>query len=124
MNAEYPLVIYDDDCGFCINMLHQLDIFESNEYSTLAFSEVTPEIESQLPPEYTDCFHILTDKTVYSCGDALRYLLNRRYNNPTITTLLNTSPATITASIGYNIVASNRGKASRIYSFIFSDSNK
>mgnify|MGYP002760731503 CR=1 FL=1 len=64
-----PILVYDDECGFCMYMIQWLLRF--GEFNTVGYSELTVEQENRLPDEYDTCMHLLTADAVYSCGKAL-----------------------------------------------------
>lgn len=70
-----PRLVYDDDCGFCMYMIHWLLRF--GEFEPVGFSELTPDQEARLPDEYDTCMHLLTADAVYSCGKALEQCVGR-----------------------------------------------
>lgn len=72
---EHPTLVYDDDCGFCT---WWADFFAANSrFHIVGFSELTQEQRERLPSDYERCAHLLTDDTVYSCGEAVEVALRR-----------------------------------------------
>lgn len=67
--------IYDDQCGFCSWLAsffaHRTDI------SAVGFSEIDSDLESELPAEYQECSHLVTESGVYSCGASIEEALIR-----------------------------------------------
>lgn len=107
-------LIYDDACGFCMWTLSQIPNRITDQYEYIGFSELTPELEEELPPAYEDSFHIIRrdaegkPMTVHSGGDGLQHLFagqpsTIQYNvvmSPLVTDL---------SDLGYMVVAKNRG---------------
>lgn len=63
-----PLLVYDDDCGFCtwsagLALRHA-------EFEAVGFRELSPEQRARLPDDYERCAHLVTDDAIYSCGAA------------------------------------------------------
>lgn len=63
---DEPILVYDDDCGFCTWSARYVAGRSSVEL--VGFSELTDELLERLPEDYEDCAHLLTDDEVYSCG--------------------------------------------------------
>ena len=73
---EYPpRLVYDDDCGFCTWCAEFAA--KRGEFTLVGFSDLTPDQLARLPAEYEDCAHLLTDDSVYSCGEAIEEALTR-----------------------------------------------
>ncbi|WP_136687725.1 thiol-disulfide oxidoreductase DCC family protein [Halorhabdus amylolytica] len=64
-----PTLVYDDDCGFCTRSARF--VARHGSVRIVGFSELSHEQRERLPPEYQECAHLLTDDTVYSCGEAV-----------------------------------------------------
>ncbi len=61
--------VYDDDCGFCT---WWADFFaQRTDLEIVGFDELTEAQLEQLPDDYESCSHLLSDGTVYSCGEAI-----------------------------------------------------
>lgn len=68
-------LVYDDDCGFCT---WWADFFaDRSDVRVVGFAELTPELREQLPEDYEDCSHLVTDDGVYSCGASIEEALVR-----------------------------------------------
>jgi len=61
-----PILVYDDDCGFCTWSARFVAARSSVEL--VGFSELTDDLLERLPEEYEDCAHLVTEEEVYSCG--------------------------------------------------------
>jgi predicted DCC family thiol-disulfide oxidoreductase YuxK len=61
-----PILVYDDDCGFCTWSARFVAARSTVEL--VGFSELTDELLDRLPEDYEDCAHLVTDEEVYSCG--------------------------------------------------------
>lgn len=70
-----PRLVYDDDCGFCKYCVRWLLRFGA--FEPVGFEELTPDQLARLPDEYENCMHLLTDETVYSCGEGAAQSLAR-----------------------------------------------
>lgn len=74
-NASRPLIVYDDDCGFCTWSVEYAD--RRGDFDLVGFSELSAEERARLPGGYRRCVHLLTDEDVYSCGAATEEILTR-----------------------------------------------
>jgi len=70
-----PRLVYDDDCGFCMYAVRW--ILKFGTFDPVGFTELTSDQTARLPTEYDDCMHLLTDDSVYSCGEALEQIMLR-----------------------------------------------
>jgi predicted DCC family thiol-disulfide oxidoreductase YuxK len=61
-----PILVYDDDCGFCTWSARF--VAQRSSVELLGFSELTDELLARLPDDYEECAHLVTDEAVYSCG--------------------------------------------------------
>lgn len=77
MTVDRPVVVYDDDCGFCTWCAEW--IVRRGAFDAVGFANLTPEQHTRLPADFTDCAHLLTDDGVYSCGEAVEQALIRAY---------------------------------------------
>lgn len=65
---EEPILVYDDDCGFCT---WWAEVFAAHsDIETVGFSDMG-ELRDQLPDEYEECAHLVTEDGIYSCGEAI-----------------------------------------------------
>lgn len=62
-------LVYDDDCGFCTWWAEFLA--ERSDVRVVGFTDLTPELRAELPDEYENCSHFVTDDDVYSCGASI-----------------------------------------------------
>ncbi|MFB6300057.1 MAG: DCC1-like thiol-disulfide oxidoreductase family protein [Halobacteriales archaeon] len=63
------MLVYDDDCGFCT---WWADLFrDHSDIRLVGFSELTDDLREQLPSDYRQCSHLITDESVYSCGASI-----------------------------------------------------
>lgn len=70
-----PLIVYDDDCGFCTWSVRYADA--RGDFDIVGFSELSPELRGRLPADYESCVHLIADGRVYSCGAAAEEVLSR-----------------------------------------------
>lgn len=70
-----PIIIYDDDCGFCAWSVRYA--IERADFDIVGFSELSPELRDRLPADYESCVHVIVDGQVYSCGAAAEEVLSR-----------------------------------------------
>lgn len=71
----HPRLVYDDDCGFCTWAASF--VARRSECTLIGFSDLSPEQRGQLPANYEECAHLLTDDRVYSCGEAMEEAFSR-----------------------------------------------
>lgn len=70
-----PVLVFDDDCGFCTWWAEFLD--GRSDVEIVGFSELDPALRERLPDEYETCSHLVTDGDVYSCGASIEEALIR-----------------------------------------------
>jgi predicted DCC family thiol-disulfide oxidoreductase YuxK len=99
-------VLYDDDCEFCRELLLDMDIPRAD---LIPFSDVPPNQYGLSENE----FHVITQSGVYSGGDGLRYLVQRRANLPR--SIINNPLVQQVFNMGYRGVADNRSTVSSVY---------
>jgi len=75
VSADRPVIVYDDDCGFCTWSVEYA--LARGRFSAVGFSELTDEQRARLPRSYERCAHLLTDEAVHSCGGAAEAVLVR-----------------------------------------------
>lgn len=68
-------LVYDDDCGFCTRSARFIQ--RHGSVRIVGFSELSPALESRLPEGYRECAHLVTEETVYSCGEAVEQAFER-----------------------------------------------
>lgn len=69
MTVNDPVLVFDDECGVCTDSAKWLQ--DNGPITPLGFTDVSPEIEDQLPGDWQSCAHLITDNHVYSCGAAM-----------------------------------------------------
>jgi predicted DCC family thiol-disulfide oxidoreductase YuxK len=67
--------VYDDDCGFC--SWWAAFFADRTRMGIVGFSALTDAERARLPDDYEECAHLLTDRRVYSCGEAIEEALSR-----------------------------------------------
>ena len=72
-----PVIVYDDDCGFCTWCARWA--VRHGSFDAIGFANLTPDQRARLPEDFESCVHLLTDDTVYSCGGATEQILRRTY---------------------------------------------
>ncbi|MFC6719192.1 DCC1-like thiol-disulfide oxidoreductase family protein [Natrialbaceae archaeon GCM10025810] len=73
-----PVLVYDDDCGFCTWWADLID--ERSDLRIVGFSDLEdedPSLLERLPNDYESCSHLVTDEGVYSCGASIEEALVR-----------------------------------------------
>jgi predicted DCC family thiol-disulfide oxidoreductase YuxK len=103
-----PRLVYDDDCGFCTWSAEFVS--RHGEFELVGFSGLTPDQRARLPADYEQCAHLLTDRQVYSCGEAMEEAFARTdLATAEIVPLLRQTPGHETRrERGYQWVANNR----------------
>ena len=107
---ELPVLVYDDDCGFCTWCAAFVD--ERSEVPIVGFSQLTPELREHLPADYEDCAHFVTADRVYSCGESIEQAFVRTSVGspvrPIIDRLRGVEAYNAAREWGYRRVADNR----------------
>ena len=103
-----PRLVYDDDCGFCTWSAEFVSRY--SELELVGFSELTADQRARLPADYEQCAHLLTDRRVYSCGEAMEEAFARTDLAPAdLVPLLREIPGHAKRrEKGYRWVANNR----------------
>ena len=70
-------LVYDDDCGFCTWCARWAARLAPVEL--IGFSELSEEDQALLVEDYETCAHLITGRTVYSCGEAMEQTLARAH---------------------------------------------
>lgn len=111
-----PRLVYDDDCGFCTWSAEF--VARHGEFELVGFSELTPDQRARLPPEYERCAHLLTDRRVYSCGEAMEEAFSRTdLRSSEVVPLLRRLPGhTKRREQGYRWIANNRDLFGKVLS--------
>ncbi|WP_181684717.1 thiol-disulfide oxidoreductase DCC family protein [Halorhabdus salina] len=109
-----PTLVYDDDCGFCTRSARF--VARHGRVEIVGFSELSEALRDRLPEDYRECAHLVTDETVYSCGEAVeRGLAKTELVPPGFFRAIRAVPGYAWArERGYRWVAKNRATVSRI----------
>ena len=70
-----PRLVYDDDCGFCTYVAARA--LELGEFEAVGFGELDDDLRARLPDGYEECVHLVTERRVYSCGEAVEQIAKR-----------------------------------------------
>lgn len=111
-----PRLVYDDDCGFCTWSAEF--VARHGDFELVGFSDLTPDQRARLPTDYEDCAHLLTDRRVYSCGEAMEEAFARTdLESADIVPLLRRLPGhSRRREKGYRWVAENRDLFGKVLS--------
>ena len=75
-----PLIVYDDNCYFCTWVAERSLYYGPFEIVGLSdVSDIPDEQRKRLPEDYEECSQLITDETVYSCGEAAERTLARMF---------------------------------------------
>jgi len=115
---ETPVLVYDDDCGFCT---WWAEFFEDTaELRIVGYSDLTDDLRARLPDEYEDCSHFVTESAVYSCGASVEQAFVRsevgRPLRSTVALLNQHDSYAALREWGYRHVAHNRALAGKVMS--------
>ncbi|MFC6961171.1 thiol-disulfide oxidoreductase DCC family protein [Halocatena marina] len=79
MNHKHalPVLVYDDDCGFCTWCAAW--VVRHGSLDAVGFANLTADDRSRLPDDYEACAHLITTDSVYSCGAAAEWAIARTY---------------------------------------------
>ena len=77
-----PTLVYDDDCGICTRAAHYVE--RRSDIGIVGFSDLDDELRTRLPAEYERCAHLITDESVYSCGEAMERAYERTGLPPSV----------------------------------------
>jgi predicted DCC family thiol-disulfide oxidoreductase YuxK len=107
---EMPVLVYDDDCGFC-TWWAEFAVRHAN-LPVVGFSELDDDLRARLPADYEECAHLVTDERVYSCGAAAEEILVRSspggVARPPVDLLRKFGPYRAMREWGYRVGADNR----------------
>ncbi len=70
-----PVLVYDDACGFCTWWADF--VAAHSQVDVVGFSALSEAHLERLPAGYHSCAHLLTEETVYACGEAVEAALCR-----------------------------------------------
>lgn len=109
MNAT---LVYDESCGFCTDLAQWAA--EKGGYTLRGFEDLTATQEAQLPTPLDECAHIIDGPDVYSCGDAVRYVLGDLSGTTATYHALSLPGVRWVVDNGYRLVAQNRQRVSTL----------
>jgi len=66
---ETPLLVYDDDCGFCTYWVEY--VANRSPLDVVGFSEMSDAVHERLPEDYERGAHLLTGEKIYSFGESM-----------------------------------------------------
>lgn len=116
--SPYPILVYDDDCGFCTWWANYFD--DRTEYTIIGFSAMYPALEERLPSDYSSCSHFVTETEVYSCGASIEEAFRRsrigRVFSPVIRILRRVRAYRWVRERVYRWIANNRSLVGRFLS--------
>ena len=105
-----PVLVYDDDCGFCTWWVEYID--DRSDVRIVGFSDVDASLRDRLPPGYKSCSHFVTDEGTYSCGASVEEALLRTeygsYARPAVSALREYGAYRNAREWGYHRVANTR----------------
>jgi predicted DCC family thiol-disulfide oxidoreductase YuxK len=109
-----PTLVYDDDCGICTRAARFVD--RRAAIDIVGFSELSDDRRARLPADYEECAHLVTDRTTYSCGEAMERAYERTGLPPSqLFPLFRRVPGYARVrEFVYRLVASNRPLISRL----------
>jgi predicted DCC family thiol-disulfide oxidoreductase YuxK len=70
-----PILVYDDDCGFCAWCVEFADA--RGDFEAVGFSDLDSDLRARLPDDFETCAHLVVDGSVYSCGAATEEAMAR-----------------------------------------------
>ena len=70
-----PILVYDDDCGFCTWCAAFADA--RGNFEIVGFADLDPALRTRLPDDWETCAHLVVDGRIYSCGAAIEEALAR-----------------------------------------------
>lgn len=77
---ERPLIVYDDSCYFCTWVAEHALYYGPFEIVGVSDADNLPDDQRErLPDDYEECSQLITDETVYSCGEAAERTLERMF---------------------------------------------
>lgn len=109
------IIVYDDDCEFCTDSVEFLESVSDRGYELVGFSDLDEELETKLPENYEECFHVVSGELVFSCGEGVRYVLSSGDVNSVRFRMLSAPLLQESVDSGYEFVARNRSMISRFF---------
>ena len=70
-----PILIYDDDCGFCTWCAEFADA--QGDFEVVGFAALDDDLSSRLPDDWGTCAHLVAEGQIFSCGAAIEEALAR-----------------------------------------------
>ncbi len=115
---ETPVLVYDDNCGFCT---WWAEFFEDTaDLRIVGYEDLTADLRDRLREDYEDCSHFVTDSAVYSCGASIEQAFVRsevgRPLKPVVAQLNQHDSYATLREWGYKKVAHNRALAGKLMS--------
>lgn len=113
-----PVLVYDDDCGFCTWWAEFLS--RRSDLRIVGFGDLTPDLRERLPEDYEECSHLVTDEEVYSCGASIEEAFVRsdpsEAARPLVESLRRFDGYGTVREGGYRFVAGNRSLWGKVLS--------
>ena len=115
-----PRLVYDGDCGFCTWSAEF--VADHGEFELVMFDDLSADQRARLPANFEQCAHLLTDRRVYSCGEAMEEAFSRTdLASAEVVPLLRRMPGhSMRRERGYRWIANNRD----IFGFMLQKLNK
>jgi len=105
-----PVLVYDDDCGFCTWWAEFLA--RRSDFRIVGFTDLSPDLRDRLPEDYEECSHLVTDGEMYSCGASVEEAFVRsdlgEAARPLVESLRRFDGYSAAREGGYRFVAGNR----------------
>ncbi|PSP43538.1 DUF393 domain-containing protein [Halobacteriales archaeon QH_6_64_20] len=103
-----PRLVYDGDCGFCTWSAEF--VADHGEFELVMFDDLSADQRARLPADFEQCAHLLTDRRVYSCGEAMEEAFARTdLASAEVVPLLRRMPGhSMRRERGYRWIANNR----------------
>lgn len=119
MTDGRPVLVYDDDCGFCTRSA--LFVGRHADVELVGFSALSDEHRARLPEDWRECAHLLADDAVYSCGEAMERAFELTGLPPSrILPVCRRIPGhDLALETGYRFVADNRDLFGRLTRRLF-----
>ena len=113
-----PVLVYDDDCGFCTWWAEYLA--RRSDVRIVGFTDLSPELRERLPENYEECSHFVTEDEVYSCGASIEEAFVRsdlgEAARPLVESLRRFDGYGAVREGGYRFVADNRSLWGKVLS--------
>lgn len=111
-----PRLVYDGDCGFCTWSAEF--VARHGEFELVMFDELSADQRARLPADFEQCAHLLTDRRVYSCGEAMEEAFARTdLAAAEVVPLLRRMPGhSMRRERGYRWIANNRDLFGKVLS--------